>query len=270
MSTRLWRYRDAVLTPSITTNSCSRERTAHHVSPRSRRSSLGPRAPPTLPALFRSLQVAPSRRFGSRSRANTATSDYIDRDRDDYDSRPSTLQHNPTRPVDKEKAEAELNNAIKKATNPDETAPKQKHVRSTFPLPQPPHPSQLERAGDQAQRPSAPPCELHLRERLLMSTPLARAEAIVYTWDYRSSASIWAALRVQPILSDEVQTFKGLITVHKILQEGHPIVRCPSLPLRRVALAKRRTLTASVSLPDAQGGAEPDVVARDVRANSRR
>lgn len=52
-----------------------------------------------------------------------------------------------------------------------------------------------------------------------------RSEAIVYTWDYRSSASIWAALRVQPILSDEVQAFKALITIHKILQEGHPVVR---------------------------------------------
>ena len=28
----------------------------------------------------------------------------------------------------------------------------------------------------------------------------------------------------QPILADEVQTFKALITVHKVLQEGHPIV----------------------------------------------
>jgi hypothetical protein len=37
--------------------------------------------------------------------------------------------------------------------------------------------------------------------------------------------SIWTGLRVQPILSDEVQTFKALITVHKILQEGHPVVR---------------------------------------------
>ena len=26
----------------------------------------------------------------------------------------------------------------------------------------------------------------------------------------------------QPILADEVQTFKALITVHKVLQEGHP------------------------------------------------
>ena len=30
-------------------------------------------------------------------------------------------------------------------------------------------------------------------------------------------------LHRQPILADEVQTFKALITVHKVLQEGHPI-----------------------------------------------
>ncbi|BGP07169.1 sla2 Src-like adaptor 2 [Rhodotorula toruloides] len=113
--------------------------------------------------------------FGSRNRS--ATSDYVDRERDDFDARPSQVPHNPTRPVDKDRAEQELQLAMKKATNPDETAPKQKHVR----------------------------------------------KAIVYTWDYRSSASIWAALRVQPILSDEVQAFKALITIHKILQEGHPV-----------------------------------------------
>jgi hypothetical protein len=50
-------------------------------------------------------------------------------------------------------------------------------------------------------------------------------ECIVYTWDYHSSISFWSGLRVQPILSDEVQTFKALITVHKVLQEGHPNVR---------------------------------------------
>ncbi|KIJ66322.1 hypothetical protein HYDPIDRAFT_150711 [Hydnomerulius pinastri MD-312] len=84
--------------------------------------------------------------------------------------------HYPTRPVDKDKAEQELVINIKKATSPDETAPKQKHVR----------------------------------------------KCIVYTWDYHSSISFWSGLRVQPILSDEVQTFKALITVHKVLQEGHP------------------------------------------------
>ncbi|KUJ06349.1 ANTH-domain-containing protein [Mollisia scopiformis] len=45
---------------------------------------------------------------------------------------------------------------------------------------------------------------------------------IVYTWDHRSSGAFWAGMKVQPILADEVQTFKALITVHKVLQEGHP------------------------------------------------
>ncbi|KAI9715897.1 MAG: hypothetical protein M1812_005717 [Candelaria pacifica] len=46
---------------------------------------------------------------------------------------------------------------------------------------------------------------------------------IVYTWDHKSSQSFWGGMKVQPILADEVQTFKALITIHKILQEGHPI-----------------------------------------------
>ncbi|KAI1276276.1 ANTH domain-containing protein [Xylaria sp. FL0933] len=45
---------------------------------------------------------------------------------------------------------------------------------------------------------------------------------IVYTWDHKSSLSFWAGMKVQPILADEVQTFKALITVHRVLQEGHP------------------------------------------------
>ncbi|KAL6409908.1 Endocytosis protein-like protein [Ilyonectria robusta] len=45
---------------------------------------------------------------------------------------------------------------------------------------------------------------------------------IVYTWDHRSSNAFWAGIKVQPILADEVQTFKALITIHKVLQEGHP------------------------------------------------
>ncbi|KZP25441.1 ANTH-domain-containing protein [Athelia psychrophila] len=85
--------------------------------------------------------------------------------------------HYPTRPVDKDKAEQELAVNIKKATSPEESAPKQKHVR----------------------------------------------KCIVYTWDYHSSVSFWSGLKVQPIFVDEVQTFKALITVHKVLQEGHPV-----------------------------------------------
>lgn len=49
-------------------------------------------------------------------------------------------------------------------------------------------------------------------------------ECIVYTWDYHSSLAVWNGLRTQPILADEVQTFKALIVVHKLLQEGHPVV----------------------------------------------
>ncbi|KAG0255700.1 sla2 Src-like adaptor 2 [Mortierella polycephala] len=81
-----------------------------------------------------------------------------------------------TRPIDRDKAEAELMLHIKKATSAEETAPKQKHVR----------------------------------------------RCIVYTWDYRSSASVWQGFRTQPMLGDEVQTFKALISVHKIIRDGHP------------------------------------------------
>lgn len=35
--------------------------------------------------------------------------------------------------------------------------------------------------------------------------------------------SFWAGMKVQPVMADEVQTFKALITIHKILQEGHPV-----------------------------------------------
>ncbi|TIB73304.1 hypothetical protein E3Q23_03038 [Wallemia mellicola] len=94
----------------------------------------------------------------------------------DFETQPEETYgfHQPSRPVDRDKAEAELALNIKKATNTDETAPKQKHVR-------------------------------------------------IYTWDYHSSQSIWSGLRVQPVMSDEVQTYKALIVVHKIIQEGHPI-----------------------------------------------
>ncbi|KAG0299245.1 sla2 Src-like adaptor 2 [Dissophora globulifera] len=77
-----------------------------------------------------------------------------------------------------DKAETELMLHVKKATSPDETAPKQKHVRA----------------------------------------------CIVYTWDYRSSHSVWHGFRSQPMLGDEVQTFKALISVHKIIRDGHPVV----------------------------------------------
>lgn len=37
-------------------------------------------------------------------------------------------------------------------------------------------------------------------------------------------ADLFSPCHRQPVLADEVQTFKALITLHKVLQEGHPIV----------------------------------------------
>lgn len=71
------------------------------------------------PSLTVSSMLTGERRFGGSRTRQTAGYD-VDGDEIHY----------PTRPVDKDKAEAELVVNIKKATNPDETAPKQKHVRS--------------------------------------------------------------------------------------------------------------------------------------------
>lgn len=76
------------------------------------------------------------------------------------------------------KAETDLAVHIKKATNPEETAPKRKHVR----------------------------------------------QCIIYTWDNHSGRAFWNGMKIQPLHSDEVQVFKALITIHKVLQEGHPSV----------------------------------------------
>lgn len=47
---------------------------------------------------------------------------------------------------------------------------------------------------------------------------------IVFTWDHHSGRAFWTGLKIQPILADEIQIFKALITIHKVLQEGHPSV----------------------------------------------
>ena len=90
-----------------------------------------------LPRLSYSLAIQTTdclySRFSRNRASSSAAADYVDRDTDDYGGNSSAYKnqsHNPTRPVDKDKAEAELQVALKKATNPDETAPKQKHVRS--------------------------------------------------------------------------------------------------------------------------------------------
>lgn len=45
---------------------------------------------------------------------------------------------------------------------------------------------------------------------------------IVYTWDHKNSRAFWHAVKIQPLQSDEVQLFKALVMIHKVLQEGHP------------------------------------------------
>ena len=92
-------------------------------------------------------------------------------------------------------------------------------------------------------------------------TPLIPGlECIVFTWDYHSSISFWSGLRVQPILADEVQTFKALITVHKVIQEGHPNVR-----LCRILVGHRQP-----SALDHQGSSESSIMAGDILAYRRR
>ncbi|KAJ1975451.1 sla2 Src-like adaptor 2, partial [Dimargaris cristalligena] len=45
----------------------------------------------------------------------------------------------------------------------------------------------------------------------------------IYTWDYKTSTSIWSGLKAQPLLADEVKCFKALICIHKFIRSGHPV-----------------------------------------------
>ncbi len=47
---------------------------------------------------------------------------------------------------------------------------------------------------------------------------------IVFAWDNQTSSPIWSALKMQPVLSDAVSCFKALVTVHKLLVHGPPVV----------------------------------------------
>ncbi|KAI3630767.1 hypothetical protein MIR68_012202 [Amoeboaphelidium protococcarum] len=43
----------------------------------------------------------------------------------------------------------------------------------------------------------------------------------VFTWDFKTAQPFWNAVKMQPVLSDEIQCFKALITIHKVLRDGH-------------------------------------------------
>ena len=44
---------------------------------------------------------------------------------------------------------------------------------------------------------------------------------IVYTWDHSSATQFFSIVKSMPIVNDDVQLFKCLILVHKVIQEGH-------------------------------------------------
>lgn len=52
---------------------------------------------------------------------------------------------------------------------------------------------------------------------------------IVFAWDCQTSLPIWSALRMQPVLSDQVVAYKSLITIHKILSNGPHVVLSEAL-----------------------------------------
>ena len=47
---------------------------------------------------------------------------------------------------------------------------------------------------------------------------------ILYTWDVKGSGSFWTAVKTYPLMADEIVIFKCLITIHKVIRQGHPMV----------------------------------------------
>ena len=60
--------------------------------------------------------------------------------------------------------------------------------------------------------------------RLVLAGHESVGHAKYFKYAYWNHGNAAEHLPRQPILADEIQTFKALITVHKVLQEGHPIV----------------------------------------------
>lgn len=77
-----------------------------------------------------------------------------------------------------ERGEQQLAEHILKALSPEESAPKQKHVRA----------------------------------------------CIVYTHDLKSSGTLFMGIKAQPVVGDEVLTWKSLILFHKVISQGHSSV----------------------------------------------
>ncbi|KAJ1949237.1 sla2 Src-like adaptor 2, partial [Linderina pennispora] len=46
---------------------------------------------------------------------------------------------------------------------------------------------------------------------------------IMFSWDFKTSVPVWEGLKAQPLLADEVQCYKALISLHKVIREGHQV-----------------------------------------------
>ncbi|KAJ2309903.1 sla2 Src-like adaptor 2, partial [Coemansia sp. RSA 2704] len=46
---------------------------------------------------------------------------------------------------------------------------------------------------------------------------------IVFTWDFKTSMPVWECMKSQPLKASEVQCYKAIITLHKVIREGHHV-----------------------------------------------
>ena len=48
--------------------------------------------------------------------------------------------------------------------------------------------------------------------------------ATMFTWDWKTAQPFWIALKLHLSLGDEIQCFKALIMIHKVVRDGHRCV----------------------------------------------
>lgn len=70
---------------------------------------------------------------------------------------------------------------------------------------------------------------IHIRKALSTEESAPKQKhvraCILYTWELKGCGSFWRAMKTYPALGDEIVIFKMLITLHKVMRQGHPDVR---------------------------------------------